>query len=359
MARLPASSIEALADLVAAGYRLVESLDALPRQSLSPKTLQRLETEIRGLRAGAPLAPALERLGLEITAIALLGSPSQSTEDALRADAEARRSATDALRGVRSKIQLFAAVLAALTLVVLLVSLVFVPRAVRQLTENLPADMELPPVLVHFEAFRNLWLTLGGSMILLLLATTMIYAGLLGRQRAIELAHQLRLNCPFLRSHAIQASSARLLEALAHEQAVNIPANETVRRVARSEKVPRLKHDLELAAARLEAGEPWQACLRGTLHDTPLLADLTALASHGARPKGWRWGAARSRATALQDLRRAMAMSAALVLIPSFLYMFLLLKAATVTLSVAQVEGVRQQLEMLTNEVERLIPAGD
>lgn len=59
------------------------------------------------------------------------------------------------------------------------------------------------------------------------------------------------------------------------------------------------------------------------------------------------------------DASARLSAGAALVLVPSFLYMMVLLQAATVTVSVAQVESVRRQLELLTDEVERLIPAAD
>ena len=101
--------------------------------------------------------------------------------------------------------------------------------------------------------------------------------------------------------------------------------------------MPRLAAALELGAARLDAGEPWASCLRGTLLDAPLLADLTALAGHGARPtRGLQWAAAQSRERAVKSLRLAVGAVAALLLIPSFAYFLVLMNAASVTAAVAQ-----------------------
>ena len=120
--------------------------------------------------------------------------------------------------------------------------------------------------------------------------------------------------------------------------------------------MPRLAAALEQGAARLDAGEPWAGCLRGTPLDAPLLADLAALTGHGARPtKGLQWAAARSREQAVQGLRRAVAAMAALLLIPSFVYLFLLLHVASVTAAIAQVESVRLEMETLTNEVDQIL----
>ena len=210
--------------------------------------------------------------------------------------------------------------------------------------------------MLHFETFRNLWLALGGAVLLLGLSLGLVYAGLLGRERWASFLQDLRLRLPFLRAHAIHGCTARMLEALAYEAAAGIPANQTIRRIQQRESVPRLRADLALAAARLEAGDPWEICLRGTLIDTPIVADLTAVAGQGARPtKGLRWAAAQNREQAVKGLRRAVTATAALVLVPSFLYLLVLLHVASTTAAIAQVESIHIEMEELTGEIERII----
>jgi hypothetical protein len=120
--------------------------------------------------------------------------------------------------------------------------------------------------------------------------------------------------------------------------------------------VPRLAAALDLAASRLEAGDPWGSCFTGTPLDTPLLADLTELAGFGARPtKGLRWAAAESRERAVKGLRRAVAALAALAIIPAFLFLGVLMHVASVTAAVAQVESIRVDLESLTSEVDQIL----
>jgi type II secretory pathway component PulF len=197
---------------------------------------------------------------------------------------------------------------------------------------------------------------LGGSFLLLMAALAVACGGFLGREGSTAFLQDLRLRLPFLRAHALHASRARLLEALAFEAAAGLPANETLRRVSRREPVLRLAAALELGAARLEAGEPWAGCLRGTLLDAPLLADLTALAGQGARPtKGLQWAAIQSREQAVKGLRWAVTAVAALLLVPSFAYLLVLMHVASVTAAVAQVESIRLDMETLTNEVDQIL----
>lgn len=356
--RLPAAAINALADLVAAGFGIAQGLAALPRQSLRPPVARRLEAELCLLRAGGPLDAALDRLGLEITAASIRGSQARGAdlEAALRADAEAQAVTADALKKTRRRIEVFALVLGGLSLSTFFLSFVVVPDMIRKSTQNVPAGWQTSPALVQFESFRNLWLEAGGAFLLLGVALALTLAGLLGRARWAAFLQDLRLFLPFLRAHAVQASRARLLEALACEQAAGLPANETLRRVSRREPVPRLAAALELAAKRLDAGDPWAACLRSTLLDAPLLADLTALAGHGARPtQGMRWAAAQSREQAIKGLRRAVIAIAALLLVPSFAFLLVLTHVASVTAAIAQVESIRLEMETLTNEVDQIL----
>ncbi len=359
-ARLPAAAMDALADLVAAGYGLAEALEALPRQSLKPKLVRQIDSEVAELHTGGGLDVALERLGLGITAVVIRGSQTRTgeLETALRADAEAQSTEDEALRKIRYGVKLFAIIVAGLALVVLFVSLVLVPHMLKGLPGPAEGE-EMPMALVRFEQFRNLWLGLGGGFVLAVIALTVIFAGVLGREGWILFLQDLRLLLPFLRAHAIHASSARLLEALAHEQAAGIPANETVRRVTQREPVPRLRDSQTLAALRLEAGDPWEVCLRGTLLDTPVLADLASLAGRGARPmRGWRWAAARNRELAVKGLQRAIIAAAALVLIPAFLYLLVLMHVSFVTVTIAQFEGVQQEIQQLTTEVDKILKKG-
>jgi type II secretory pathway component PulF len=356
--RLPAVAVNALADLVAAGFGAGQALAALPRQSLPSQTARRLDAELSLLRAGGPLDVALDRLGLEITAASIRGSQARGAdlEAALRADAEAQAATAGALKKTRRRIEAFALLLAGLCLSTLYLSFVAVPSLIGKSTQNLPANWQTQPALLHFTSFRNLWLAVGGACLLLAAAVAVGFAGLLGRERWAAFVHDLRLRLPFLRAHAIQASRARLLEALACEQAAGLPANETLRRVSRREPVPRLAAALALAAARLDAGEPWASCLAGTLLDAPLLADLAALAGHGARPtKGLRWAAAQSREQAVKGLRLAVAAVAALLLVPAFAYLLVLAHVASVTAAIAQVESIRLEMETLSSEVEQVL----
>lgn len=356
--RLPAVAVNALADLVAAGFGIAQALTTLPRQSLNARMAGRLEAELSQLQAGGPLDIALDRLGLEITAASIRGSQARGTdlEAALRADAEAQEATDDALKKTRRRIQTFALVLAGLCLSTLYLSFVSVPNQIKKSMEHLPASWQTSPALLQFESFRNLWLALGVAALLLTAALVVAFAGFLGRERWAVFRQDLRLRLPFLRAHAIHASRARLLEALAFEQAAGLPANETLRRVCRREPVPRLASALALGATRLEAGDPWSTCLRGTLLDAPLLADLAALAGRGARPtKGLQWAAVQSREKAVQDLRRAVIAVAALVLIPSFAYLLVLTHVASVTAAIAQVESIRLEMETLTNEVDQIL----
>lgn len=358
MSRLPEVTINALADLVAAGFGVAEALAVLPRQSLRPKMVRQLDAELSLLQAGGPLGPALDRLGLEITAASIRGTQSRSAdlEAALRADAQAQATTAGTLKKTRLRIQAFALVLAGLTASTFYLSFVSVPGMIEKSTENLPPDWEVPPALLQFESFRNLWLAAGGAFLLLGLALVVLFAGILGREQWGAFLQDLRLRLPFLRAHAIHASRARLLDAIAFEQAAGLPVNETLRRAARRERVPRLAAALELGAARLDAGEPWASCLRGTLLDAPLLADLTALAGHGARPtKGLQWAAAQSREQAAKGLRLSVSALAALLLIPSFAYFLVLMHIASVTAAIAQVETIRLEMESLTNEVDQLL----
>ncbi len=356
--RLPAPAVHALADLVAAGFGVAEALAALPRKSLPAKLSRRLDAEVAQLNEGAPLDAALGRLGLEITAASVRHSQARGAEveAALRADGEAQAAVDGALGKTRRRVQLFVVLLAALAASTGYLSFVAVPDMIRKCTGNLPEGWQVPPALLQFEGFRDLWLALGAAFLLAALALAAVLAGWLGRQRGSAFLHDLRLHLPFLRAQAVHASRARLLEALALEQGVGLPANETLRRAARRERVPRLAAALSLGAARLEAGDPWGSCLRGTLLDTPLLADLNALAGHGARPsQGLRWAAAQSRKDSVQGLHRAVTAGAALLLIPAFAYLLVLMHVASVTAAVAQVESIRLDLESLTSEVEQIL----
>jgi type II secretory pathway component PulF len=353
---LPAEAIAALADLVAAGYGIAAALEVLPRRALKSAVVQRLESEVAELQAGGPLDLALERLGLEITPAVLRGSQSRAAEieAALRADVAARMAADAALRKTRSGVQLFAIIVGGMALFTFILAFFLVPRMIRGIV-GLGRGAELPASLVQFEQFRDTWLALGAGFLLALVALFVVYAGVVGRSGWRPFLHDLRLYLPFLRRHAITASSARLLEALAHEEAAGIPTNQTLRRVRRREPVPRLRRALGLAAARLEAGDSWAACLRGTLYDTPMLADLASLAGRGARPtEGWRWAAARNREQAVSSLRRAIVAAAVVVLVPSFLYLLVLMNAAMITSGVAQIESLQQQIELLTDEVDKM-----
>jgi type II secretory pathway component PulF len=353
---LPEEAISALADLVAAGYGISAALEVLPRRALKPAVVQRLESEVAELQAGGALDLALERLGLEITPAVLRGSQSHSAdiEAALRADVEARTAAAAALRKTRSGVQLFGIIVGGMALFTFILAFFLVPGMIKGVA-GLAQGSELPPSLVRFEQFRDTWLALGAGFLLAMTAPFVIYSGIVGRSEWRAFLQDFRLYLPFLRRHAIAASSARLLEAVAHEEAAGIPTNLTLRRVQRREPVPRLRNDLGLAATRLEAGDSWEACLRGTLFDTPVLADLASLASRGARPtQGWRWAAARNRDEAVKSLRRAIVAAAVVVFVPSFLYILVLMNAAAVTSSVAQFEALRQQVELLTDEVEEM-----
>jgi type II secretory pathway component PulF len=356
--RLPAVAVNALADLVAAGFGMAQALAALPRESLRPRTAQQLAAEVAQLHDGGPLDLALDRLGLEITAASLRGSQARGAdlEATLRADAEAQTATDGALKKTRLRIQTFSLLLGGLALSTFYLSFVTVPKMIQKTTENLPASFQASPALLQFESFRNLWLAIGGAILLLGAALIVTFAGILGRERWTAFVQDLRLRLPFLRAHAVQSSTARLLEALAFEQAAGLPANETLRRVGRREPVPELAAALELGAARLDAGEPWSCCLRGTPLDAPLLADLTALAGHGARPtKGLCWAAAQSREKAVVHLRRAVTAVAALLLIPSFAYLLVLAHVASVTAAIAQVETIRLEMESLTSEVDQIL----
>jgi type II secretory pathway component PulF len=360
--RLPATAVHALADLVAAGFGAAQALAALPRQSLPPRLARRLAAELSLLQAGGPLDAALDRLGLEITAASIRGSQARGAdlEAVLRADAEAGTAADGALKKTRRRIRGAVFLLAGLTLSTLLFAFVVVPGLIHNLIpkngEALPPGWQTPPALLQFESFRNFWLAAGGAFLLLGLALAATFAGLLGRERWTAFLQDLRLQLPFLREHAVHACRARLLEALAFEAAAGLPANETLHRVRRREPVPRLAAALALGAARLEAGEPWEVCLRGTLLDAPILADLTALAGHGAQPtQGLRWAAGQSREAAVKGLRRAITAVAALLLVPSFLYLMILMHVASVTAAVAQVESIRLEMETLTDQVDQIL----
>ncbi|MFL6262306.1 MAG: type II secretion system F family protein [Thermoanaerobaculia bacterium] len=360
--RLPATAVHALADLVAAGFGAGQALAALPRQSLPPKVARRVEAELALLQDGGPLDAALDRLGLEITAASIRGSQARGAdlEAALRADAEAGTAADGTMKKTRRRIGSAVVVLAGLTVSTLLLAFVVVPAQLQNLIpkngDALPPGWQTPPVLLQFESFRRFWLTAGGAFLLSGSALATVFAGLLGKQRWSAFLQDLRLRLPFLREHAAQACRARLLEAMAFEQAAGLPADETLRRAARRERVPRLVAALELGAARLAAGEPWASCLRGTPLDTSVLADLNALVGQGAKPlQGLRWAAGQCREQAMQGLRRAITALAAVFLLPSFLYLLILLHAASVTAAVAQVESIRFEMESLTDEVDQIL----
>ena len=357
-ARLPAAAVNALADLVAAGFGVAQALAALPRQSLPKGAARQLDAELALLGEGAPLDAALDRLGLEITAASIRSSQARSAdvEAALRADAEAQATTAGALKKTRRRIEILGLTLAGLCLSTFYLSFVMVPGMIRKSTENLPPNWQVSPALVQFESFRNLWLALGGAFLLGGVALGAALAGILGRQRGAAFLQDLRLHLPFLRAHAIHASRARLLDALAFETAAGLPANETLRRAGRREPVPRLAAALALGASRLDAGEPWGTCLRGTLLDSPLLADLTALAGRGARPtKGLQWAAGQSREQAVKGLRWAVTGLAALLLVPAFAYLLILMHVASVTAAIAQVESIRLEMETLTSEVDQIL----
>jgi hypothetical protein len=83
---------------------------------------------------------------------------------------------------------------------------------------------------------------------------------------------------------------------------------------------------------------------------------LTALAGQGARPtKGLQWAAIQSREQAVKGLRWAVTAVAALLLVPSFAYLLVLMHVASVTAAVAQVESIRLDMETLTNEVDQIL----
>lgn len=357
-AQLPATAMSALADMVEAGFGLAKALEILPRKSLSARVARRLESEIAPLRAGAPLDVALDRLGLEITASAVRGSRSRPDDlvAALRADAESRVSRSEALRKTRTRVTFFAVIVGLAAVSGLYFALVSVPEAIEKSTAKMPPDWPLPAMIARYEQSRDLWLGFGASILLLIAAAVLLAAGILGRDRGLAFLHDLRLRVPFLRGHAIQSSTARLLEALAHEQAAGISANETLRRLLPREPVPRLRADLELAGARLNGGDPWGVCLRGTLLDHPLLADLADLGGHGARPtQGYRWAAAKSRETSIRDLRHAIITAAVLVLVPATIFLAILMQIASTTAIVAELESVRQQIQELTDAAQSII----
>lgn len=359
--RLPAPAVDALADLVAAGRSVSEALRVLPRHLLKPKTAAHLDRELETLEVGESLAEVLEGLGLDVTAATLRGAQSrpEALEAALRADAAARAAESGMLAKVTSSLGLFVVGIAALVLVVLFLSLVVVPGMLDDVTAGLPEGDELPRALARFESFRSLWLGLAGGFFLLLGALVLAQAALVGRDGWRPFLHELRLRLPFLRTHAVHAAGARLLETLAHERAVGIPANRTLRRLARREPVPGLRDDLLRAASRLEAGNPWESCFRGTHFDTPELTGPVSLTGQGAGAgESWKWAASQSRERSVKALRRAVVTGAVVVLVPSVLYALLMLHVASTTALVAQLEGARQEIETITEEIESLIGEG-
>ncbi|MEM6796391.1 MAG: type II secretion system F family protein [Acidobacteriota bacterium] len=355
---LPVEAMHALADLVAAGYSLSAALEALPRRSLSRRLRAALDLETARLQAGGSLAEALDRLGLESTALSVTRAQASGAlvEERVRADARARAEEQSLWLKTRIRLTLFGLALGTLASAVVYVSYFYVPRVIETLDAHKPPGFELPPTLAGFEAFRDFWLALGSLVVLGLVGLFVLYWALASRRSGVEILQDLRLRLPFFRQHAIHSSSARLLEALANDQELGVGAGASVRRLASREPVPRLRESLNLIAARLDAGDPWQVCPRGSLLETPVLADLAGLADRGAKPsRGWRWGAQRHRDQASRGLRRGVIAGAVLVVVPSVLYTLILLQAASVTATVAQVESARQQIELMSREVERII----
>lgn len=355
---LPAASMDAMADLVSSGHGIVDALERLPRQALSKAWRRRLEDEARALRSGALLEDTFERLGLELTAAAHRGARqgSQDLAEALRSDASARRARHQALGALRGRLGFFVLGTVSLTVSTWLLAWLVVPHMLRRNLERLPEGWPVPPALLHFERFRNLWFGVGGGTVCLALAMFCLYVAWADRSRWTSTLHGLRLLAPFARGHAVHTCCARLLEALAHEQKAGIRPQQTLRRLARHEAVPRLADALGLAADRLQAGDPWSTCFQGTPLDLSQLADLTALAGHGARPgRSLLWAAARHRDRSLKSLKRAISSAAALVLVPSVAYMLVLMHVASTTLAIAQLDAVHLQMELLNEEVERIM----
>lgn len=355
---LPPASADAMADLAESGHGMVEVLERLPRQSLNKSWQQRLDHEAQALRSGAPIEETFERLGLELTAAAYQGDR-QGSEDlaqALRADASAQRSRHQALGALRGRLGFFVLGTFSLTITTGILSWLVVPHMLRQNLERLPEGWPVPPALLHFERFRNLWLGVGGGTVCLALAMLCLYVAWADRSHWTSTLHGLRLMLPFARGHAVHTCCARLLEALAHEQEAGLSPQRTLRRLAKHEAVPRLADALRLAADRLHAGEPWQRCFQATPLELPQLADLTALAGHGARPsRGLQWAAAQHRTQSLKSLKRAISSAAAMVLVPSIAYMMVLMHVASTTMAIAQLDAVHWQMELLNEEVESIL----
>lgn len=352
--RLPQASINALADLVSAGYGVSGALAALPTRSLPRRTRTVVETHVAALRAGARADRILDQLGLEITSAAMRGQRRSAAdlERAMRADAESRVALDASQRSVRTRVQGFGLFVLVLTLLALFLALVILPNQIAGLSADLPEGAEMPETLARFEEFRNRWLMVGVMLLLAPLGLCLLYAGWLGRERLSAFLHELRLYVPFLRSHAFNSCRARLLEALLFEQSAGIAANETVRRVAQREPVPSLREILVLAATRLDAGDPFKTCLRETPLETDLIADLTSVAGRGARPaQGWRLAAGIHRETATRSLRRGVVAAAVLILVPTFLYTAVLLQAAVVSSTVAQLRGVQVEMDRTVGNI--------
>ncbi len=359
--RLPAQAVQSLADLIAAGYGLVEALDALPRSSLPERLRGILDHEVKALRHGAPVDDTLDKLGLEITLIATRGAKSgTSLVQAVKSDAERLKADEEARRTAITRVLPFAVIALIFAALGLYMSLIMVPAQIADVNRMIPSGDRLPQALENFEAYRNR-LALGALSVVLTIGGWIAFnIGWMGPDQFRLLLHSIRLYVPFLRAHARHSARARLVEALRHEQTAGIAANVTLRRAASREPVPRLRDELELAAKRLEAGDPWASSLRGTLLETPFLVDLNALASRGAKPdEGWKAAAALHRDGAITALRRAVLAGAVIVITPISMYSMSLLQAATVAGSVAELEKVRRDMDRIQVEIQSAIDSAN
>ncbi len=358
MASLSASAIETLAELVGAGYPLLDALAAIPRSSLGFRGRWRsLDRRLQQARRGAPVVPILAGLGLQLSASSLASGIDNQEQlvRALRADADASRAREKAEEGALKWIWPQVIFLLICIAVAVLLAGVVVPSQIEQLRAGLRPGTQLPPQIEAFYAVRELWVLRLLFALTLLGGYALIWAGLFAREGILLGLHGLRLYLPFLRGHALGSARARLAGMLARTQKSGVHIIAGLRSLAATERVPRIARELRLVGDRLQAGDPIGASFQGTAFDQPRFRELGDLAGRGIRVEPALQLVERDQhKAAVRGLKRALVSAGLIMLIPVAVYTFDVLDVALATGAVSEIRALERDAERLGDEIEGL-----
>lgn len=355
MAKLSASAIETLAELVDAGYPLLDALAALPRTSLGSRGRgRRFDLRLQQAVQGASVAAILADLGLHMGASSLasgIDNPAQLVR-ALRADAEARRAREEAEEGALKWIWPQVLFLLICISLAILLATVIVPSQIESLRSGLRPGDQLPTEIEAFYEVRARWVLRLLFALTLFGGYALIWAGLFARQGLLTGLHALRLYLPFLRGHALGGVRARLAGLIGRTQKSGVHIIVGLRSLAETERIPRFARELRLVADRLEAGDPIGVSFEGTTLDQPRFRELGELAGRGVMVEPALQLVERDQnAVAVRGLKRALISAGIILLMPVGVYTLRVLEVAMATGAVSEIKALEQDVDRLGEEI--------